>query len=791
MPPITSADIFDEIAALLLAATLAGLFALRLRQPLIISFIAVGLLAGPSSLNWIRSVAQIHTMAEMGLALLLFVVGLKLDVHLIRSMGRVALAAGLGQVALTSIGGYLIAQAFGMNAATSFYVAMALTFSSTIIIVKLLSDNREAESLHGRLALGILIVQDVVVVLVMILVSALSGGKSVHAAQQVALVVVKGLGLLVVVWLAASVVLPRALPLLAKSTELLVLFGIMWALGLANLGEELGFSKEIGAFLAGVSLASTPFREAIGIKLISLRDFLLVFFFIELGSRLDFSLLGSRAWSAIPLSLFVLIAKPVIVMAIARAVGYRKRTTFLTGITLGQISEFSLILVALGVKLGHIGNEAVGVVTLVALGTIAASTYMIQYSGNLYDRLAPYLGAFGCKAPCREDAQREMERLSDAADTLMFGLGGYGTGIAEQLDARGRRLLGVDFDPQAVLRWKELGWDAIFGDARDGETVEALHLDRVKWVISSIRDNSVNASLLRSLRRVGYAGCTAIAAYDQAAAKMFSESATDLVLIPFADAAVQAADLVFSKEEELARRAMDRTIEAMSDHYIICGYGRMGQQIAKDLRADNLPIVVVESNPEQLPKLERENIPHVVGEASDDSVLQRAGVERARGLVSVYPTDAENVFIVLTARVLNPKLFIVARSILEENEDKLRRAGADRVMSPYILGGRQMAAAVTKPEIMEFVDLVLHARHFDTIVSHTTVSERSPYIGKSLEEIGLWQNCGVTVLAVRREGEIHANPCPTYVLQANDEVICMGTQAQIDSVERFLKGEQG
>ena len=787
MPVITFTDIFDEIVALLLIATIAGIFTLRLRQPLIIGFIAVGILAGPSCLDWIRSIDQIHAMAEMGLALLLFIVGLKLDMKLIRSMGRVALAAGLGQVVFTTIGGYLIAYALGMNAITSFYVAISLTFSSTIIIVKLLSDKKETDSLHGRLALGILIVQDVVVVLAMIGLSAFSEGKSQEPIYQVLTIAAKGLGFIAGVWLAGILILPRLLPMLAKSTELLVLFGIMWALGLANLGETLGFSKEIGAFLAGISLASTPFRETIGAKLISLRDFLLVFFFIELGSRLNLSLLGSQVWSAIPLSLFVLIGNPIIVMIITACFGYRKRTNFLTGVTIAQVSEFSLILVAMGAKLGHIGDDAVGVVTLVALVTIGLSTYMILYSQNLYDRLVPYLGIFERKVTYREDSRRASENVSDSVDVLIFGLGSYGTGIAEQFEARGRKIVGVDFDPQAVLKWNERGWDAIFGDAKDTEVAANLHLSHVKWVISSIRDDEVNRSLLRSLQNVGYAGYTAFAAYDKVEEKSDTGFSADLILSPFTDAAVQAADLIFITEDKVARKAMDRLIDSMNDHYIVCGYGRMGQQIVKDLTKHEVPCVVVESNPEQLPKLREKNIPHIEGKASEDPMLVKAGIQRAKGLIAVAPSDEENVFIVLTAKVLNPNLFIVARSILKENEDKLRHAGAEMVMSPYILGGRRMAAAVIRPEVMDFLDLVVHSDGIDAEMAKIAVPSGSGCIGKTLHEINLWETCRVTLLAVRRLGEdLHANPSPDLLIMEGDELIVMGTPSQIDASKQLL-----
>lgn len=159
---------------------------------------------------------------------------------------------------------------------------------------------------------------------------------------------------------------------------------------LAALGEWAGFSKEAGAFLAGFSLASTTYRDAISARLAGVRDFLLLFFFLDLGAKLEFSTLGGEVWPAVVLSIFVLIGNPMIVMAIIGCMGYRKRTGFLAGLTVAQISEFSIIFVAMGVSLGHVGVEALGLTTLVGLTTIALSTYMILYSHPLYEKLAPY-----------------------------------------------------------------------------------------------------------------------------------------------------------------------------------------------------------------------------------------------------------------------------------------------------------------------------------------------------------------------------------------------------------------
>ena len=370
--------VFGEFALLLLMAAAAGAFALWLRQPVLIAYIAMGIVAGPAVLGVVTAHDQIDLLAQVGVAVLLFVVGLKLDLQHIRHIGPVALATGLGQLSFTIVIGFFLILAMGKGWVEALYVAVALTFSSTIIIVKLLSDKREIDSLHGRIAVGFLIVQDLAVVIAMMVMSALRGdageGSLLALAGSLTLRIgIAGLGL----YLLMRYVLPRVVDRMAQSQELLLIFAIAWGTGLASLGEWAGFSKEAGAFVAGFSLASTHYRDAINARLTGIRDFLLLFFFIDLGAKLDFSTLGGEVWPAIVLSLFVLIGNPLIVMAIMGYMGYRKRTGFLCGLTVAQISEFSIIFVAMGISLGHVGSGALGLTTLVGLVTIAMSTYMI------------------------------------------------------------------------------------------------------------------------------------------------------------------------------------------------------------------------------------------------------------------------------------------------------------------------------------------------------------------------------------------------------------------------------
>ncbi|PVB62842.1 sodium:proton exchanger [Labrenzia sp. 011] len=542
-------------------AAIVGFVGIILRQPLIVSFIAVGLIAGPSALDLVKSDAQISLLSELGIAVLLFLVGIKLDVKLIRSLGPVSLLTGIGQVGFTSVFGYLIGLALGLGQVTSLYVAVALTFSSTIIIVKLLSDKREIDSLHGQIALGFLIVQDLVVVLAMIVLSAIgisaAGGHDGGAGGgSVPMVLASGIAMVALVIVFVRYFANPLTERLARAPELLVIFAIAQAAMFAAISDFVGLGKEVGGLLAGISLASTAYRETIAARLAPLRDFLLLFFFIALGSALDLSLLGAHMGGAIIFSLFVLIGNPLIVLAIMGAMGYRKRTGFLAGLTVAQISEFSLIFVAMGVSLGHVQEDALGLVTMVGLVTIAASTYMITYSHQLYALFEPLLGMFERKDTPREPSETDAVH-GDVYKVIVFGLGRFGTAIGLRLRKRGIRVLGVDFNPLAVRRWRELGLETKFGDATDPEFLAELPQAHAEWIVSTIpihptglSHEDARTTLIQLSRMSGFRGRIAVSSHHPNDTEDLLASGADLVLEPFQDAADRAVDILCGGKEE-------------------------------------------------------------------------------------------------------------------------------------------------------------------------------------------------------------------------------------------------
>ena len=553
--------IFVEIASVLALAAAVGLLGLTLRQPLIVAFMAVGIIAGPGLLGLVDDRTYIALMAEIGVAVLLFVVGLKLDVTLVRTLGAVAVATGLGQVLFTSVFGFLICLALGMDPMTSTYVAVALTFSSTIIIVKLLSDKREVDSLHGRIALGFLIVQDIAVVIAMIALSTMGMGSQLEDGQSTLTTLARVFGggalLLLGVALFIRYVAEWLLRLIVRAPELMVTFAIAWAVGLAVLTDALGFGKEVGGLLAGVAFASTSYREAMASRLGSLRDFLLLFFFVSLGMQLDLSLLGAQVPSAVLLSLFVLVGNPLIVLVIMGWMGYRKRTGFLAGLTVAQISEFSLIFMAMGLTLGHVNADAMGLVTLVGMVTITLSTYMILYSQDLYRWLEPALGLFERKVPNREAIAGASYQSSGLFDVVMIGIGRYGRSLRHGLERHQLSVIGVDADPEVVRKATEDGHSALFGDASDPGLCDELPLDHARWVVIAIPPLPTGLAhadprhaLLHALSEHPANFSVAVIARDQGESAALRAMGAKLVLEPFADAALRAIELITGEWED-------------------------------------------------------------------------------------------------------------------------------------------------------------------------------------------------------------------------------------------------
>jgi Kef-type K+ transport system membrane component KefB len=486
-------ETFVEISLILgIATVFAGIMRL-FKQPLILAYILTGVIVGPQFLNLMKHAELVEVFSTLGISILLFIVGLGLSPKVVRQVGKVALITGLGQILFTTAFGFLIAKAFGYSLTPALYIAIALTFSSTIIILKLLSDKRDLEKLYGRVAIGFLLVQDVAATLILLIVSAFASSESISTVVLMSLL--KGFGLTVVLYLVSAYVLPKLGDFFAQSNEFLFLFSVGWGFGMATLFQYVGFSIEIGALIAGVTLSATPYSQEISTRLRPLRDFFIIMFFVVLGSSLVLTNVGPMFVQALLFSLFVLFGNPLIVIILMGMLGYNRKTGFQAGLTVAQISEFSLILVVLGLSVGHVTQEVLSLVTLVGLITIAGSTYMILYSEKIYPYLSPFLGIFEKNQPIKE-----IDTLLNY-EVVLFGCDRVGYDFIDSFKDLGSQFLCIDYNPDIVKQLQEAGVNCAYGDVEDAELLDELAVDEAKLVVSTIPDHDSSLFLLKHLKK--------------------------------------------------------------------------------------------------------------------------------------------------------------------------------------------------------------------------------------------------------------------------------------------------
>lgn len=473
-------SLFVELGTVLIVASLLALLFHRIKQPLILAYLIAGVIfvqfyTGDLSADIFQSFAQI------GIAFLLFLVGLNMDIRVFREVGKTSLLTGIGQVLFTTFIGYFLVLWLGFSAMTAFYVSLALAFSSTIIIIKLLTDKNDLEALYGKIAIGFLLVQDLIVILLLIFIVAWDAGNL--SAANIVVIFGKG-ALLFILAVIFHHAFKRFIGTIGRSQELLFLVTISWCFFLSMMAQWFGFSIEIGAFIAGVTLASLPFKLDIVNKIKPLRDFFLILFFVVLGTQLSIGVLQEMLWPAIILSLFVLIGNPLIVMILMGLLGYKSRNSFLAGLTVAQISEFSLILITLGVGLGHIAEEILGLVTLVGIITIAASAYMITFGNQLYDWLAPYLKVFERKK--LYEKKLTLHTKKKKYSIVLVGYHSIGYNILERLRKKKMRFIVVDYNPTVIKNLMKKKIPCLYGDVADHEVLREIKQFKPKMIISTI-----------------------------------------------------------------------------------------------------------------------------------------------------------------------------------------------------------------------------------------------------------------------------------------------------------------
>jgi len=518
---------FNELVLVIVLAALGGFLAHLLRQPAFVGFIGTGLLAGYFERLGLTGLSSFQSLASIGIALLLFLVGIEMDWRELKRVSRPALLIGLGQIVFTFILGFYLVLALGFTQLAAFYIAAALTFSSTIIVVRLLSEKKDLNSLYGRIVVGVLLVQDFVAILLLVFLAGLGSGGQVDLLTFSRTLII---GLILLAFtLLASRLLPRLLELVGRSQEMLFLFSLAWALGLSALAAASGLSIEIGGFLAGLSLARSAEHFQISARLRPLRDFFLLLFFVVLGAQIVEAGGTIPFLPAVILALFVLIGNPLVVLLLMGILGYRARTSFLASLAVAQISEFSFVVMALGYRLGHLGSSEVALVILVGLFTIFISSYLILYGSRLYELFYPLVRRF----EFRRQLVEEVPPTAKWQDHIILaGVHRMGESVIKALANAGLKFVALDFDPAVVKKFAPLGLPVVYGDITDRAIQEIVGLSQARIVISTIPDFRDNLAVLEAAKGNNAQIKVILTAENEWQAKELYRQGADYVLLP-------------------------------------------------------------------------------------------------------------------------------------------------------------------------------------------------------------------------------------------------------------------
>ena len=487
--------LLEDLGILIVAGTIFFLGAKRIRMPGIVAYLLAGLVIGPV-LGLVQESKALDALAEAGIALLLFLVGLELSLDRIRDVGKTAIVAGLGQVVFTSIGGFLLCWWLDFTWMECLFLAVGLTFSSTVVVVKLLSEKGELDSLYGRIAVGIFLVQDLVVIVVLTVLAGLDTGGGSGASEADVWGVVKGLalafgGMLLLLAFAlgaAKWLLPKPFAWAARSPETIFIWALGWCFLVVWLAHEMKLSLEIGAFLAGLGLAQLPYSGDLRRRVHPLMNFFIAVFFVTLGVGMELGEAAAYWWPAVVLSLFVLLGNPFIFIWIIVRMGYGERTAFFTSVTVAQISEFSFIFAAAGVSAQLIDQSILSLTAVVGIITIVASAYMILYNRQLYERLKRWgwLRFFGARDEDESATDRSHGRNGHV---IVVGMNALGRELVQRLCQRGERVVAIDTDPGKLVN---LPCDTLIGDAEAWSLLEEADFEHARLLVSTLHIEPTN-----------------------------------------------------------------------------------------------------------------------------------------------------------------------------------------------------------------------------------------------------------------------------------------------------------
>jgi len=535
--------VFLDIGIIIIMAAVAAFFAGKFKQPLIPAYIFAGLLIGPvfeifTGIDWFNQLLHlpagfriitdqnlIRTLSEIGIAFLLFMVGLEIDLKKLKDIEKVAAIGGFLQVAILFLIGLLIAYFMLYTPIEAVYIGLVVAFSSTMVIIKVLSDRKELDTLHGRIAIGILIVQDIIAIFALIVL----GSLGEHLLLRLSGSLFGGAALFLVAFFLSKFVFSGMFRFAAHSRELFFLLSISICFMFALFFNRLGYSIAIGAFVAGVSLGNLPYNFEIIGKVKSLRDFFATMFFVSLGLQLPLDNVLQLLLPLVVLMLAVLIIKPLIFMILIGLFGYKKRTSFLTSLSLAQISEFSLILIAQGMLLGHISEQIFTVTILLAIATISLSSYFLKFEYKIYSWLSPELSIFE-RQRTQEDALEFVPK--EKHEVVLIGYDRTGYSVFHRLLKQKRKFLVIDYNPEIIKKLIKAKIPCIYGDAGSHEILDKIDFKSIKYLISTIPDHQTSLFIVKKAKRANEKVVIFVTTYQVDDALSLYDLGADYVILP-------------------------------------------------------------------------------------------------------------------------------------------------------------------------------------------------------------------------------------------------------------------
>ncbi|MBI4057804.1 cation:proton antiporter [Candidatus Microgenomates bacterium] len=525
--------LFIQLALILGLSSLLGYAVHLLKLPLLVAYIIAGLFLSPFHIFSVHTGGALTLLPEIGIAFVLFFVGMELVLSELKSLGRPIIVAAFGQIVISSSFGFLFARFFGFPPLEALILGFGLSVSSTIVVIKLLLEKKDLTSLYGKLSLGILLVEDLVAVALLMVMTTGSSFLNVGISNVMPLLALslKGVVLLILAITLSRFALTRIFVSVAHSTELLFLSALAWCFVFIATALFLGFSVIIGAFLAGVAIASSPFHFEIQAKLKPLRDFFVALFFVYLGSQVVFQDLPRVLPLIIVFTLFALVVKPLLFMSILSLFGFRKHTLFQTSLNLSQISEFSLVIAVVGVTLGIVSQSVLTAIALTGVFSVIFSSIMIASARQIYSRLSAVAAFFERGDIAHEiEAKREHHVLED--HIVLIGAHRLGAAILTFLVKERVPFIIVDFNPKIIRELQDKGLYAIYGDIGDPEIVELLNLSKAKLIISTARDREDNLMLLAYIARARIKAPVIARASTVEDLKVLYKKGADYVILP-------------------------------------------------------------------------------------------------------------------------------------------------------------------------------------------------------------------------------------------------------------------